>query len=83
MPDFASELKQAVLSAIEREIDRDSSQRGISIRAPGAIPGTIQGEAVAETEAPGFVFATGYDGSDTLVGFMFDFSEFDGSDVLT
>ncbi|HEY9016518.1 MAG TPA: hypothetical protein VIM84_15795 [Gemmatimonadales bacterium] len=83
MPDFATELRNAIVEAIQREIRRDSSQRSITIGAQVTMLGDPFGGADVESQAPA-TFATSYDtGSGaTTMGFMFDMSHFDGDDVL-
>lgn len=80
MPDPISELKGAIQKTIDRLIDAYDSAA-----IPDTLPSILNAlNPDAGTDSPGTanVFATGYDGTNTTMAFVFDVSEFDGPDIL-
>jgi hypothetical protein len=80
MADYVSELRQALLRAADRAVGVTIARRGIPL-APQTRQGG-QGLGRNEIETTFSTFATGYDGSLTVVPFMLDVSVLDGSDKL-
>jgi hypothetical protein len=80
VPDGLDELKEAIQETAQREIGRNSALVGLELGLQGdalrnAFGGTLSAQDPAE-------FATGYDGTETTAGFMFDLSLFDSADTL-
>lgn len=81
MRDAVNQIKEAVERAVRGQIQRDASERGVAVSNAGGIGNALGGGAGTEQMA---MFATGYNAGsgETTLGFVFDFSEFDGSDLL-
>lgn len=81
MPDGMDELKDRLQQTGQREIARNSALIGLELGVQAdAIRNAFGGSD--SPQDPG-EFLTGYDGTETVVGFMFDLSAFDGADVMT
>jgi hypothetical protein len=80
MPDPSSELRQNVARLVDRIRSGWQSATGISLPSQQLVSGNAVAASLAVEEAD--LTVTGYDGTETTLAFMFDFSQFDGSDVL-
>lgn len=78
MADRLGELRDVIIRTAEREAERALSRQ--------AVPSAVNGMGGAFPAVPGLArmtqFATGYDGTDTLIPFMLDLSLLDGPDLL-
>lgn len=80
MPDLLAQYKDALIAAMERSVGAMLAERGVPL-----FPATgFKGEALGANgvESVFMTFATGYDGTNTTMGFMLDNSPLDGTDKL-
>ena len=82
MPDEAAEFREMVLGAIERQVNIMSVDQGLAFAPGTAVPGNPFGGL--QDEGQEVQFGSGFDGTDTVVPFVLDFSTMDppGTDVL-
>ncbi len=77
MSDALSELKNAIIGAVDQGFRAGIAERGFTVAAPQLI-----GTPSHNTPAQFDTFATGYSGGLTVMPFMLDYSALDGGDVL-
>lgn len=82
MPDPVNELKRAHERFIDRVRASWQAAAGIDLPQQFLLPGN-PGAAFSGTAPSPDTYSTGYDGTETTVGFMFGISQFGSSDVLT
>lgn len=80
MPDIVAELRQAITAAVMQEVQRQAARQDWGGRSAVLAPSNPMG--AAPDAATGVTFATGFDGTNTVLPFQFDQSALDGTDTL-
>lgn len=83
MADRDSEVRHILEGLTDRMVDNQQAQRGWSQGFEAfAARSTAGGSAALSGDELAIEFATGFDGTLTVVGFSFDVSPFDGAEDL-
>lgn len=81
MADNLSELREAILQAVQRQIRYTNAGRAVDIPSPVHAPRNPLGASIEKGFEGGI--ATGYDGTNTTVPFTWGISVWGGGDVWT
>ena len=82
MPDPGAEIRHLIENLVQQQLDAAAAQRGWDLGGQAqAAQLSVTGAGTADPYEA-IEFSTGFDGTETTMGFQFDLSPFDGPDVL-